>query len=371
MAPPIRIAVIIRPTWHIHREALLGVAEAITGGLGWHLDEHWPERMANDALAGCAGVLCGVFDHPRIAAMVAAARLPTIAWSSRFAGRATATVACDDRAIGRLAADHLLAQGYIAFAMLGDAGRRSDAERRAGFCERLGGLGHAVAAAELRDGQEADPAWLARLPAGTGLLLGHDGCARPVFAALEERGRRIGAEIGVLGVDADPFASAHVGGRLSSVRAPWREVGAASAALLARLLAGEPPPAAPLLLPPGNVVALASTRREAAQVSGDAILAWIAQNAHRPIDVGDIVRHTGLSRRTVERQIHHLTGRSPAGEIRRARIELAKAALLRRGAEVGAVAAACGFANPRQLSAALRAATGLTPAAWQERHRRR
>jgi LacI family transcriptional regulator len=370
MGQPIRVAVIIHPTWHVHREALLGVAEAASAGLGWHLDEHWPERMGAGALAGCAGIICGTFENPRVAAAVAAAGVPVIAWSRLHAARATCVVIPDDPAIGHTGADHLLSQGYTRFAFLCNKGRGSSEERRRGLNQRLHEHGRSVEQAMWDGDSQAAKAWLLGLRSGTGLMLSSDDLAREVVDIIEGGGRCLGTDIGVLGVNADPFVNAHVGGRLSSIRSPYREVGAASAVELARLLGGKPPSASVVCLPPGEVAQRMSTVPAQAVLDGEAILAWIGQNAHRQIDVGDIVAHTGLSRRTVERQIQRLTGRTPAEQIRVARVELAKGLLGAGKLTPDAVATRCGFSSPRQMSAAFRAVVGLAPAAWQLQRRR-
>jgi LacI family transcriptional regulator len=369
MAQPIRVAVIIHPTWHVHREALLGVAEVAHAGLGWQLDEHWPDRMGADALAGCAGIICGTFDHRQVSAAVAASRLPTVGWSRTYAKQASCVVVPDDEAIGQVAADHLLAQGYTRFAFLGEMGWSSADDRRRGLTRRLREHGHAAEQGVWSEDAASAAGWLLGLPSGTGLLLSSDSLARAVVDQIEGAGRCLGTDLGVLGVNADPFANAHVGGRLSSIRSPWREVGAASAAQLARMLGGRPPSGPLLRLPPGEVVRRMSTVPAQAILDGEAVLAWIGQNAHRRIDVGDLVAHTGLSRRTVERQIRRLTGCSPSDQIRIARVELAKGLLGSGRLAPEAVAQRCGFTSLRQLTAAFRAVVGVPPAVWQARRR--
>jgi LacI family transcriptional regulator len=76
-----------------------------------------------------------------------------------------------------------------------------------------------------------------------------------------------------------------------------------------------------------------------------------------------------VSRRSLEQRFLKALGRTPAAEIRRAQIELARRMLAETDEPMTRVAAAAGFASAKQFSATFHHETGLTPRDYRHQAR--
>jgi LacI family transcriptional regulator len=169
-------------------------------------------------------------------------------------------------------------------------------------------------------------------------------------------------EVAVIGVDNDEIICNLSHPNLSSVDVNTYNVGYEAAALLDRMMAGAPAPEQPVLLAPGIVVprestdVLATDDRELA----DAIRK-IRRHACDGLRLKDFATMTKLSRRTLERRVRSLLGRSPKEEITRVQLESAKRLLVDTNLSVVAVAEKCGFTQPRYFSQVFHAKVGIPP----------
>jgi AraC-like DNA-binding protein len=93
------------------------------------------------------------------------------------------------------------------------------------------------------------------------------------------------------------------------------------------------------------------------------LLEWIRANLHTPINLTELERRSGYSRRTLQLAFQQRFGCGPVQWIRRQRLDQARQALLQPqpGDRVGSVAARFGFQNLAAFSRAFRAQYGLKP----------
>ena len=96
---------------------------------------------------------------------------------------------------------------------------------------------------------------------------------------------------------------------------------------------------------------------------------FIREHACNGIDVGDVVRHVGISRRSLENHFLNDVGHTMGCEIRRVRIERAKQELMNFEKSVRQVADRCGFAGLAQFCSSFRKETGETPTGFRGRVR--
>ena len=174
-------------------------------------------------------------------------------------------------------------------------------------------------------------------------------------------------EVAVIGVDNDEILCNLSSPRLTSVDINTVQVGFEASALLDRLMAGVRPPAQPLLLSPLGVVTrestdiLATDDRELA-----AAIRFIREHACGGLRVKELERKTGLSRRSLERRMEKLLGRSPKEEITRVQIERAKRLLTETDLSVAAIAEKCGYSQPKYFSQVFHAKVGTSPGAYRK-----
>ena len=183
-------------------------------------------------------------------------------------------------------------------------------------------------------------------------------------------GLQVPDQVAVLGVDNDEINCELAGVQLSSIRLNTEEIGYTAADLLSKLIAGEPPPEKPILIPPVEVI----TRRSSDVLALSdpevaAVVRFIRDSGGRDINVDDLLKHTSLSRRSLEMRFRKALNRSPFQEIRRVQLERAQLLLARTDRPVREIADACGFKESRQLSIAFHERLGLTPRQYRRRSR--
>lgn len=279
----------------------------------------------------------------------------------------------DDEATGRLAAEHLLGQGMRRFAFYGYASHWYSCLRQKAFAERLAAAGHVpdlFITEEPFLTPQVEPRkwaallnWLDRLEKPVGIFACCDDRALKVVLSCEHLGIRIPEQVAVIGTDNDGWDPRP---NPTTVECDFERVGYEAAALLVRMLEGERAPQAPVLLPPKRILSRWTTDLLAIEEPYLAqAIRFIRSSAHKGIHVEDVLRRVPVSRRWLEMQFQKVLGRSPAGEIRRARIEYAKQLLDDPGLSVETVARRSGFASAPLFCRAFRHGVGMTPSEYR------
>ncbi|MGA2583498.1 MAG: substrate-binding domain-containing protein [Tepidisphaeraceae bacterium] len=281
------------------------------------------------------------------------------------------TVIPDDDAIGKMAAEYFLDRGFTNFAYCGLTGQRFSQMRGDGFSAALAKTGHRCTMLERADNESASCAdELRKLPQPLAVFCCNDSCAKATVQDVVAMGLQVPDQVAVLGVDNDEINCELAGVQLSSIRLNTEEIGYTAADLLSKLIAGEPPPEKPILIPPVEVI----TRRSSDVLALSdpevaAVVRFIRDSGGRDINVDDLLKHTSLSRRSLEMRFRKALNRSPFQEIRRVQLERAQLLLARTDRPVREIADACGFKESRQLSIAFHERLGLTPRQYRRRSR--
>jgi LacI family transcriptional regulator len=324
--------------------------------------------------AGLVHGVIGYLAEQALADHARKARLPAVDVSPVRPNPQFPRVATDELAVGRLAAEHLLSLGLSHFGFVG---------ARADYCAQLHerGFVQALASAGLRchtfhDGgprprATPDPLeqWVRRLPKPVGVFASSDAYAFELLAVCRKLKAPVPASVAVLGVGNDEVFCELAGPTLSSVALPAQRIGYEGARLLDALMAGRAA-GAPLLLPPEGVVSRRSTDLPAlldADVA--AAVRYIRLHVADGLQVSDVLREVQVSRRSLEQRFLKALGRTPAAEIRRAQIDVARRMLADTDEPMARVAAAAGFSNAKQFSASFHNETGLTPRDYRRRAR--
>jgi LacI family transcriptional regulator len=293
-----------------------------------------------------------------------------------------AGVGVNDGLVGRVAATHLLERGFRHFGFVGHSFSAASLRREAGFRQALqeAGQGAGLYLEQSSETYESTGSvwsldagfrrWLLALPKPAGLFVYCDLWGAQLAEACHQCGLRIPEDVALVGVGNDEVVCDLSRPPLSSVAVPAERVGYEAAVLLDRLLGGEKPPIRPLLLPPHCVV----TRQSSDMLAlGDpdvaAALRVIHARGHHPLSVDDVLREVPVSRRSLERRFRKLLHRGLWEEIRRVRVERAKALLTESDLPMQDVAERSGFTDGKHLSVAFRQETGLTPTTFRRRTR--
>jgi LacI family transcriptional regulator len=302
---------------------------------------------------------CPVVNHS------GAVRTPAMGW-----------VCCDSVAAGALAAEHFLDHGFCNFAYLGNGEALYSREREAGFRERLAEHQFTIRTLQVQASpyptrRERSPEqdrvlaeWLRALPEHTGVFACSDYLGWWVTEIASANDIRVPDRLAVLGMD-DQAMCLLSRPPLSSIQYPTERIGYHAASLLDSLMRGTAPRMETLVAPQG-VAARQSTdilaMRDHQIAAG---LRFIRKHYAEPIRVTHVAKAAGLNRRTFEMRFREALGRTPAQEIRRARLDAAKELLGRTDLSIEDVVEHSGFSSRRWLSRVLVDATGLTPAAYR------
>ncbi len=359
----------------MHQEVVRGIVD-----YAQQRDE-WTFLSGSETLAMSVLSLKGWPGHGVIANVVtrrevrAAARLgvPVVNLSGVLADADLPRVMNDHRAIGRLAAEHLLGCEFRRFAYYGLKGTWYSGQRGQGFCDRVRLEGYPCSIHETAGISETAGTWhrwrgelrrwLATLQPPFAVMAAHDFLARMVVDVCRHEGLHVPHDVAVVGVGNDLLICEASRPTLSSVARQGREIGYRAAELLDRLMAGRRPRQQEIIVDPAGVVGRQSTDVVAVDDPDlSRAMRFIRERLGQPFTIDDLVREVAVSRRWLEYRFRARFGRSPHEYICAARVERAKQLLVAapelRGEEL---ARACGFGGPRSLRQAFVRLTGSTP----------
>lgn len=379
---PPQVSLILETSIEYGRRILIGIAEYgrthghwrfMRGGAGGSL----PARSA-DGIEG-DGVIAHISTEAA-ARRVTSFGIPVVNISARLMNPPLPTIVSDDFHIGRLAAEHFIERGFQHFAYYGIDGygfsiRRGDsfqqhvANHPGSTFSRFDVVYDPSWSKEAEHQQLKD--WIASLPKPLAVFCCNDPKGLDVCELSQAGGFLIPEEVAVLGVDNDTIVCEFSDPPLSSVDLNLHQIGFRAAQLLDKLMQGEPY-VAPAPVAPIGVVSRQSTDilsiedREVASA-----IKYIRGNAHRQIQVEDVLKEVPINRRALERRFKKSLGRSPATELRRQRIEIAKQLLANTDHSMADIAGRAGFQYPQHMAVAFRQITGLTPSAYREQFQKK
>ena len=362
------------------RELALGIA-AYTRGHG-----RW--RFVSTTRGGSLGLAStdklegdGMIAHVASEALLKAVRrsgVPTVNISGRLLDIDLPSVLPDDTAIGTMAAQHFMDRGYRNFGFVGMgafafSNRRGDAFVAA--LQQTEALSHVgrhdihYGPAWTIEAQHAQMAgWIASLPRPVAIFACNDYQATNVLEACRRCEAQIPDDVAVLGVDNDVVMCEFNDPAISSVDPGTQQIGYQAAAMLDALLHGRPLPERMKLISPRAIVTRHSSDAMAIEDKDVAVaLRFIRENAQKDIGVEEVLAQVPMNRRMLERRFRRAIGRTPAAEIRRCRIDLAKQLLTDTDKSMSEIATACGFLYAQHLAAAFHQLTGMTPSEYRGR----
>ncbi len=283
----------------------------------------------------------------------------------------------DDVAIGRLAAEHLIARGYQNFAFVGRGDAHYAKQRLEGFRTVVGEV--PIYWEEFRDWRQYDEywrepdedmvGWLAAQATPLGIFSAHDPTGRHVLEAAAQAGLEVPFAVGVISANDDETVCEMARPGLSSIRLPWRRLAAEVVQTIEAIWADKPPSAA-ILVPPLEIVARGSSSYEAV---GDPLvrraMQYLVAHISTIISVDEWATKVGVSRRVLERRFLTSLGRSPYAMIQHERVERAKSLLTTSDLPVAIIAERCGYQSNERLTVNFRASVGVPPASYRKNSR--
>lgn len=197
-------------------------------------------------------ILIGQWGHHDQLNEMAARHVPIVVWGAQLPQQLYCTIGGDNVSGGRLAAEHLLAQGRKRIAFLGDTRLPEVEQRYRGYCEALRAAGMpvdpalCVAASFLPEGGREAIAELAQRGVQYDAVFAcSDLLAMMAINTLREQGRAVPEDVAVVGYD-DIELSSYFHPPLTTVRQPVQEAGRAMVAALLQLTEGRQAPSVEL-----------------------------------------------------------------------------------------------------------------------------
>ncbi len=280
----------------------------------------------------------------------------------------------DNRQVGRDAARYLMTRGFKHFAYLGSRSARFSVARWDGFCESLAEAGRTADSfsieflpkpplAELwRPASGRLENWLEGLSKPVAVFCSNDLPARRVAEACLARGLRVPDEVAILGVDNDVSECRLANPHLSSIDTPSEKIGYEAARMLAEIMEGRTPPNREIFVVPLPVVTRASTDRFAtAEPTVKAALELIQEKASTGIQVDDVSRAVGISRRQLERRFRAELDRTILAVIHESKVDRAKLLLLESELPIAEIAERTGFADAKRFNVVFKKQTEMSP----------
>ncbi|MDI1296466.1 MAG: LacI family DNA-binding transcriptional regulator [bacterium] len=184
-------------------------------------DDRWLDRIVDGGRVD-GMLLIGQSDQIDTIERVAVRYRPLVIWGAAVDGYAQLTVGSDNVAGGRIAADHLLAQGRRHLAFFGNPDVPEFAARYAGFRAALAQAGQgegSLLPAHLttQASYDAIRAFLARHAPIDGIVAASDVIAMSALRALGDAGMRVPGDVAVVGYD-DVMVAAQTSPPLTTIR---------------------------------------------------------------------------------------------------------------------------------------------------------
>lgn len=373
-----QVAVIVDATHAYQRKMVRGIAAYAQQVGGWRLYvEEDPLDKLPDLRSWPGDGIITAFTERRFAALVHGLGLPVVGveggygWYEPDSG--IPYVATDDGAVARMAADHLLGQGFMRLAYCGLpknrhtawSARRAEAfrgrAREAGASCRIY-AGRHLSTRRWAALQKDLCRWIAALDKPVGILAGNDARARHVLEACRTIGVRVPEEVAVMGIDNHELLCELTEPPLTSVEQGARGVGFRAAELLERLMTGRKPRQLATLVPPERVVARGSTDVLAiGDADVAAALRHIRTHACEHIRVADVLAAVSVSRSTLEARFRKLLGRTIHDVIQQTMLSRARQLIVEDNLPLKEVAHRAGFAHVQHLSNVFRRHEGRSP----------
>lgn len=373
---PLRVAVCVDTRDGPGRERVAGIYEyAMKRGWELFLVRHdGAQAIASLLDLGLHGAI--LFDrHPSFHRALRDRGVFCVETSARNLPLSDTSVHVDDDALGRLAAEHLLACGLEHFAYCGPMHRVAPAARRgASFVAHVRSRGADAALFEHFPKSGDAPlsalrTWLRSLPRPLGLLAFDDKAAEGVLCAARMAGLAVPGDLAVVGVGNDELVCELVHPKLTSIALPTREIGRLAAGIVGAHRAGEPFPVLQALPPTEIVVRASSERLVHADPAATAAIELIRTNAHRSFGTDQIVAALGVPRRTLERRFQAATGSTIHDYIVDHRMAHARRILRRTNDSLTEVARQCGYTVLSSFTRMFTERVGCHPDAYRRRSR--
>ena len=266
----------------------------------------------------------------------------------------------DCGAIAKMAAEHLLNQGFKNFAFCGFDNYSWSGIRRDNFVKHIEEAGFSTQIfvqpksqrlQKWEFEQEKVAQWLEKLPKPVGIFACNDDRGQHILEACKIAGLRVPEDVAVVGVDNDAVICELCDPPLTSISLDTEKAGYRVAEMLDSLMKGNKYEGEQIVVGPTHLSARQSTDLMAHD-DQELIkaLRYIRLNLKKCISVEDVVDSTALSRRALEYRFRNKLKRSIKEYIRKERVTLISDMLVETDLTISEIAASLDFIDVEHIS---------------------
>jgi LacI family transcriptional regulator len=288
----------------------------------------------------------------------------------------------DNRAVGRLAARHLLDRGFLRFATVCRDHFQYVQDRFGGFHDEIGTM-KGSQCLDIRSngapqqGELLSPdrdiisslESLLSLERPIGVFCADDEDASRLIRFLERARVAVPEEIAVIGVNDDPLICPFTSAPLSSIDPGFGRIGYKAAQLLDRLMQGKPVPSkVHLVKPTGVVIRRSSDIRAVPDLTVSKTLRYIWDHAETRLTIADIAAHVDLPVRTLQWRFSKWMGYPIQHELTKTRVKRVQQELLQTTKSTGQIAEDLNFSSVQYMIRMFSKETGVSPLKYRRSH---
>ncbi len=379
-----QVALLIETSNAYARGLLEGVAAYLRENESWSifLPEHGrgdPQVARMEGWNG-DGIIARIENRP-LAKVLAKTKIPVVDLSAAQLVKGVPWVETDNRAIARLALDHLLQRGFRHIGYCGLSNYNWSLWRCDHFQQLAAeaGIDCQIQMSARSLGRAANWAgeqhelvrWVQKLPKPIGILACFDLRGRQLLEACRSAGLRVPDDVAVIGVDNDQVLCDLSDPPLSSVEPDTHRTGYMAAQLLGKMMRGTKVKATEYTVAPAGIVARRSSDALAINDPDvSAAVRYIREHACTGANVEQVLDAVPLSRRILETRFRQLLGRTPHEEIIRCRVERAKELLRTTVLPLKSIAQRIGVHHAEYVNVMFRKMTGQTPGQFRREFHR-
>lgn len=374
------VALLIETSRSHGRELLMGVRQHIAECEPWSIFmmpralnsemPEWLSRWKGD------GILTRTTSQT-VANAIKKLKIPAVELRSTKLKHDFPFVGVDNKLIGEMIATHFLERGLRNFGLYGVSNETYFEERSNDYIRCVNENGFEVNEFHAREDSEIPKAWeknqadvakwLKALPKPVGIMACTDQLGFWLLDACHRAGISVPDDVAVVGVENDDMLCTMSTPPLSSVSFNSKRIGYEAASLLSQMMKGKSVHESTIELPPLGLVTRQSSDVIAVE-DGEIgrALRFIRENAHRGIQVMDILKEVPISRTALERRMKSAIGRSPKEEILRNQISQAKDLLLKTELTLSQISHRIGFRHPQYFNTIFKEKVGETPGEYRK-----
>ncbi len=308
---------------------------------------------------------------------------PVVALEDFDSGLHLPRVHADNRAIGQLAAEHLLERGFHRFMTLCRASHTYVQDRIAGFHQAIASVQN-TECLDIRLTRKRQPRYSsngANQPKSFGQLLQTLRCPVGVFCIDDDDATElirqlfaediaVPEEVAVVAVNNDPLVCPFARVPISSVDPNFEEIGYRAAEQLDHMMNGKNVKIKTHLVSPKDIIVRRSSDIRAVEdVEVARAIRFIWDHSTQWRSINQIAEHVGLATRTLQWRFKKVMGYSLQDEMIRSRIDRIKDELVTTNKPIRQIADEMEFSSVQYLIRLFNKQTGMSPLKYRREHK--